>query len=467
MGGVRRVPPPRLATASRFRLTGVLLASITLVTLTAASCGENDTGVAIGSASVARVDEIVDASATVTARAAATLTAPADGTLAVLRAGPGDRVRAGQVLAVVDSPTAHANLARAEEALAAAKRAGRGFGGGGAGLSEAQRGVDAAAEQAFVAARSAAGKISEERLRAALLAQVTAAEKQYAAAARTASDAVRAVQQGVGGVRSALRAMSAAQRLQAEQAYDLAKTAVDALTIRAPIGGVVQLGGTGSATGSADALAGLLGAAGADRSPAGGDLGSAAPPAPPAGIDVSVPVGGRVTAGTPLLTIVDVSQLGLLAQVDETDVLLTRRGQTATVELDAATGASYSARVRSVDLLPSQSASGGVSYRVRLSLAAGSYPDGRPAPVPRPGMSAVVHLQVRSAPDAVTVPAAAVFSTNGGDAVWVVRNGRAEQVPVSIGVQGQELVQIVTGVQPGQQVVVRGTDRVHGGQQVP
>jgi hypothetical protein len=38
---------------------------------------------------------------------------------------------------------------------------------------------------------------------------------------------------------------------------------------------------------------------------------------------------------------------------------------------------------------------------------------------------------------------------------------------VTVGVQGQDLVQIVNGVQPGQQVVVRGTDQVRSGQQLP
>jgi hypothetical protein len=82
-------------------------------------------------------------------------------------------------------------------------------------------------------------------------------------------------------------------------------------------------------------------------------------------------------------------------------------------------------------------------------------------------MSAVAHLKVREATDAVTVPAAAVFSAGGRDAVWVVRDGKAERVDVTVGVQGQDLVQIVTGVGAGQPVVVRGTDRVSAGQQVP
>ena len=168
---------------------------------------------------------------------------------------------------------------------------------------------------------------------------------------------------------------------------------------------------------------------------------------PPAGVDDAVAVGGRVTAGTPVLTVVDTGQLGLLAEVDETDVLLVKAGVTATVELDAVTGASYDATVRSVDVLPTSSAQGGVTYRVRLALGAGKLAEDEPAPTPRPGMNAIVHLRVREAADAVTVPASAVFSADGRDAVWVVRDGKAGRAPVTVGVQGSDLVQILNGVQ--------------------
>jgi RND family efflux transporter MFP subunit len=240
---------------------------------------------------------------------------------------------------------------------------------------------------------------------------------------------------------------------------------VDALTLRAPVAGVVQLGGTASPSAGAGDLAALLGAAGPDLA-AAAPAEAAAPTAPAAGVDGSVPVGGRVTAGTPVLTVVDVSALGLVAEVDETDVLLVEPGLTATVELDAATGATYDARVRAVDVLPTQSTRGGVAYRVRLELASGRFADGDDAPTPRPGMSAVVRLRVREAADAVTVPAAAVFSAEGRDTVWVVRDGRAERVAVTVGVQGADVVQIVRGVQAGQRVVVRGTDQVRVGQEL-
>lgn len=432
-----------------------------------ASCGGGDDGIDVGEARLANVVEIVDAPASVTARAAATLTATADGTLAQLLVEPGAEVTAGQVLAVVDSPTAQARLTQARQALDAARRSGTSGLGRGVDLSGVQRATDAAAQQAFTAAREAAGKISDPAVRDALLAHVVAAERQYAAASATAAQAVTAVRRGLSAVGSAVGALGTAQRLQAQQAYDLAKSTVDSLTLRAPIAGVVQLGGAAS-SGSTPSLTDLLGSAGSlggalPDPAAAGSSGSA----PPAGVSDAIAAGSKVGAGTPVLTVVDVSELGLVAEVDETDVLLVEPGIPASVELDAATGARYDAVVRSVDLLPTPSTRGGVAYRVRLSLAEGRYGDGRAAPTPRPGMSAVAHLSVREADSAVAVPAAAVFTVDGQDSVWAVRDGKAARVPVTVGVSGQDLVQIVSGLSAGDRVVVRGTDQVRAGAELP
>ncbi|MFF4878296.1 efflux RND transporter periplasmic adaptor subunit [Micromonospora sp. NPDC000668] len=462
---MRRTHSPRPASLTRPRLLTALTAVTVLAATTAASCGDDQPPVALASAARSPVTEVIDAPATVTARAAATLTAPADGTLSSLRVQPGQRVTRGQVLAVVASPSAQDRLRQAREALAAAKRAGRGVSTGD--LTGSRRGTDKAADEAFDAARKAAEKIADPQLRDALLTQVTSAQRQYAAAARSADQAVRAVQRGISGLNSAVGALSAAQRLQAQQAYDLAKATVDALTLRAPIAGVVQPGGTRAGGGSSGGLAGLLEQAGGAQA-AGIDPSVLAPGqgGPPAGVDDAVAVGGQVTAGTPVLTVVDTGQLGLLAEVDETDVLLVKSGVTAMVELDAVPGASYDATVRSVDVLPTNSAQGGVTYRVRLALGAGKLAEDESAPAPRPGMNAIVHLRVREAADAVTVPASAVFSADGRDAVWVVRDGKADRAAVTVGVQGSDLVQILNGVQAGDRIVVRGTDQVRDGQEV-
>jgi HlyD family secretion protein len=445
-----------VALVSPRRVRALLIAFVLLPPLTAASCGDEPSGVTVGAAAVGTVAEIVEASGSVTARAAATVSSPAEGTLAELRYDAGDRVRKGQVVAVIDSPAAERRLDQAAGALDAARSGGVPSGSGTAGFSAARHRTDKRAGKAFDAAREAAAKITDADLKAALLAQVEAAQQQYQAASEAAGAAVRSVQRGVASLSQAVNALGTAQRLQAQQAYDLAEAAVDALTLRAPVSGVVQLGGATSP--GSPALTELLSDPAAAGAPA---------QAPLAGVDSAVPQGAVVGVGTPILTIVDTGRLGLAAEVDETDVLLVQAGGKATAELDAAIGATYEASVRAVDLLPTTSARGGVSYTVRLTLGKGEYPDGRAAPTPRPGMSAIVRLQVRQAADAVTVPASAVVSADGRDTVWAVRGGKAERVPVTLGVQGEDVVQVVSGVGAGQRIIVGGADQVSPGQTVP
>jgi multidrug efflux pump subunit AcrA (membrane-fusion protein) len=443
-------------------------ASILLVlTLTAVSCDDGSEGIAVGEAGRADVVEVVDAPAAVVATAAATLTAAASGTLAELRVAPGAEVTAGEVLAVIDSPSAQRRLEQAGEALAMANQAATVPIAGAGNLTATQQATDQAAGQAFDRAREAAGQLSDEQLRASLLAQVDAAQQQYQLASATAREAVRAVQQGVASLGSAVAALGAAQQLQAQQAYELASATVDELTLRAPFDGVVQLGGVGAAAGSSDLLGDLLGMAGGVPDQAAGGLPTDPAAGPQPGVDPVPAAGAPVSAGAPVLTVVDVAELGVVAQVDETDVLLVAPGIAAEVELDAAPEVRYQATVTAVDLLPTPSARGGVAYGVRLTLGAGRAPDGGAAPVPRPGMSAVAHLRVAEAVGTVAVPAAAVLRVEGADVVWAVRDGRATRTPVTVGVQGRDLVEIVAGLRPGDRIVVAGADRVTEGQRLP
>lgn len=433
-------------------------AGVFLVSSTAASCGDEPTDVRLGEAARGTVSEIVEAPGSVTARAAATVSAPAAGTLDDLRVEPGSRVSKGQVLAVIDAPELEARRRSAERALDQASRGGGSAVGSTSGFTAVRRQTDRQATEAFTEARDAAARITDPDLRAVLLKQVDAARRQYDAASTAAAEALRSVQRGVASLGQAVSSLSAAQRLQAQQAYELADAAVEALTLRAPVAGVVQLGGT--AGGSSSSLTDLLSAGAAGAAPPAAGAGSGLP-----GVDTAVPRGAYVAAGTPILTVVDVSRLGLTAEVDETDVLLVKPGVKATVELDAATGSTYEAAVRSIDLLPTTSSRGGVSYKVRLDLASGQDAQGATAPTPRPGMSAVVRLQVREADDAVTVPASAIINVDGRDTVWTVRGDRYERVPVTLGVQGEDVVQVTGGLDAGQRIAVSGADEIQPGDQ--
>ena len=97
----------------------------------------------------------------------------------------------------------------------------------------------------------------------------------------------------------------------------------------------------------------------------------------------------------------------------------------------------------------------------------GTTAGGEPAPSPKPGMSAVVDLRVRTASDAVAAPASAVFRDGERDAVWLVVDGTVKRRQVVVGAQGEQSVEVVEGLAEGDRIVVGGADAVVEGQRLP
>lgn len=426
-------------------------------------CGGDDSKrVELGTVERRTVAEVVQAPGSVVAKASVTLRAPAGGTVETLSVDSGDQVAAGDVLMTIESPEAEDALARAEEAAAEARNAG-GIdlpAGGRAADSEGSR----AARAAFDDAQAAAERLPEGPLRDAALAQVAGARAAFAAAEAQAQAAIDDFSAGLGSLSQALRSLSLAGRVQADAAVAAARRAVGALTVRAPVSGVVTLGtGTGG-SGGADASA-LLGALPPEAAGQAGALLGGASGSASAGSGSGGPlvVGGPVEAGAVLATVIDASELTMRADVDETDILSVDEGVKADVEFDAVPGAVYEAEVRSVDLAPTSSARGGVSYAVGLSLGRGETDGGDDAPTPRPGMSAVVSLKVAEVSDVLSVPASAIVRDGSRDTVWLVENGKAVRREVRLGAQGDEFVEITDGLAAGDRVVVRGADRVREG----
>ncbi len=436
------------------------VAPVVLVALVLTGCSDDGAaGVRVAEAGRATVAEVVEAPATVSARATATVSAAAGGTIEVLRVRDGQQVRQGRVLLRIESPDARRVLREAQRADNQAASAGAG--GVPAGITGPTQ-ADAAVARAFARAGRTARAIEDKTIRAQALAALRASKSQYAAARAQADRAAAALSAGIGSLSAAVTALSAAQRVQTRAAVAAARRTVKALVVRAPIDGTVSLNPPPQSAGgsSADLLAQLPESL---RSQAGSALGGGAASD---NVTSTVAEGAPVSGGQPLVTVTDASTLTLTASVDETDVLLVTPGVAASAELDAVPGATYDAKVTAIDPTPMTSTRGGVSYVVRLSLGTGADADGVSSPTPRPGMSAVVDLRVRTARDVVAVPASAVIRDGRQDAVWVVKNGVVRRRAVRLGAQGASRVEVLEGVKEGERLVVRGADRVTDGQRL-
>ena len=425
----------------------------------------------------ATVSQVVQASANILPKAQVSLTATSGGTLAELSVQDGQRVKAGQVLGVVSSPAAEQQLAEAKKALAQAPSADTGVPDTSAGFSAAAAEDQRSADAAFTKARQEAEKVPDAALRAALLAEIKAAKSSYSSAMDSVNAAVSAFQQGLGSASQVLDALGQTTRTQDQAAVDAAQATVNALTIVAPISGTAALGsGQSSGSGvSGSEISQLLaavessgsGASGLSGASSGslGSLTSGSNSGSGAG-GTMIAVGAPVDSGGTLFTVTDGSTLSVAAQVDETDVLTVHPGVTASIQLNAVPGASYQGTVTSVDPTSTTSSQGSVTYTVRLSLGPGRTQDGSAAPTPLPGMSAIADLDVLTAKHALSVPSSALIINGQATSVWVLTNGAAHLKRITLGAQGDTVVQVLSGLAAGQRIVVSGADKVTDGEQL-
>lgn len=155
--------------------------------------------------------------------------------------------------------------------------------------------------------------------------------------------------------------------------------------------------------------------------------------------------GMRFMPGEALYQVTDLSTVWVVADVFEQDIGLVRTGSKAEVKLNA---------------YPSQAFRGTITYvyptlkpetrtvPVRVELA-------NPGRLLKPAMFAQVEVQVGSAAPALTVPDSAIIDSGKRRIVLVQRaEGRFEPREVKTGARSDNYVEILNGVQAGEQVVV-------------
>lgn len=82
----------------------------------------------------------------------------------------------------------------------------------------------------------------------------------------------------------------------------------------------------------------------------------------------------------------------------------------------------------------------------------------------RPGLSAQVHIVTSSSPSALLVPTQAVVPTAGGSSLWVMAaDATVALKPVTLGERTADRVEVTSGLQAGDAVVVEGLARLRPG----
>jgi membrane fusion protein (multidrug efflux system) len=166
-----------------------------------------------------------------------------------------------------------------------------------------------------------------------------------------------------------------------------------------------------------------------------------------------VSLGDYVTNSSRLMTLQTVNPQRVAFTVPEKFASRLRRGQKVTFRVAALTGEEFIGTVDFVDpvvQLPAR------TILIKALVA-------NPKRQLQAGMFAEARLATEVRPGAVIVPEDALVPMQGSVFVWAVVDGKAVRRAVGIGVRSPGFVEIRSGVEAGEQVVVGGQERLFDG----
>lgn len=157
--------------------------------------------------------------------------------------------------------------------------------------------------------------------------------------------------------------------------------------------------------------------------------------------------GEMASISTPLLTVMDISQIIAKAHIPQTDALLLHKGDSAAITM-ASLEKPIAGKVSLVSpaLDPN-------STTVEIWVQAAN-----PEQQLRPGMTAQIAITAQTVKDALVVPSSALINAKEDTAQVIVVDGQsqAQSRDVKVGIQSGQQAQIVSGLKPGEMVVTVG-----------
>lgn len=169
-------------------------------------------------------------------------------------------------------------------------------------------------------------------------------------------------------------------------------------------------------------------------------------------IERAIKFGEYVANGTRLFRISDFDPLLCPVQVPEKDLSRISLGQAAQIRVEAFPGETFDAEVLRVNPVIDQSTG---TFKVTLQVRG----RGRL----RPGMFASVFLEVASNEGALVIPKRSLVLEGVGDTVYVFADGAASRREVELGFEESEFVEVTSGLDGSEQVIVLGQDSLTEG----
>ena len=173
--------------------------------------------------------------------------------------------------------------------------------------------------------------------------------------------------------------------------------------------------------------------------------------------NILAPISGQITEkmmeageygnpGAPIAKIIDVSTLKVAIYVNEKHIYKLNNGQSATVDSDVIPDKSFTGKIVFISPVGDENH----NYRVDIQL------DAEGTKVLKAGTYVNVGLGSNEASKGLMIPASALISGSKTPSVYTIEGDRAKLKTIVLGRSEGEIVEVVSGLSAGEQVVVAG-----------
>ncbi len=209
-----------------------------------------------------------------------------------------------------------------------------------------------------------------------------------------------------------------AQNAQAESALNMARYALSVSIMKAPFGGVI-----------------------ASKNAEVGDV-------------INPMMGGfSPSGGGGVLTLMDFSRVKIVIEVTPGDIVRIQKGQKAILRTPSLPGRDFEGTIQTVNMTADEA-----TRKFRVEIAADN-----PDLALRPGTFGTIIIEIRTRENALAIPQSAVLENKY---VFVASGNKALRKEITLGLQNTNLVEVVSGVQEGDLVIVEGNFGLEDGNEV-
>ncbi len=166
--------------------------------------------------------------------------------------------------------------------------------------------------------------------------------------------------------------------------------------------------------------------------------------------------GALVSPSTPLVSLVHTETLKIVANVLEKDIPLLKAGMKAKIRTESYPGRVFEGRVEKIN--------SALDLSTR-TLQAEVYIHNADRSL-KPGMFASVEVVLLEKPQTLVIPREAILEAKNEMSVFVVEGKQAVRRPITIGYEQDHMVEVLKGLNQGDQVIIKGQQLIKEGSAV-